>query len=403
MENETGTKIPKTKNGMDLYTIMKDKNGFENKICNFDNPDVVAQEGIIIIEAIGRVQIKTPKTTFKRQVDRNTGIIYGIPTGEFDERTGIIKYQPILLGDMLQFDLSNVQERKIWCVVKMHECVIGSPFKRGKPKYRVVDEEKEANRTILVAKSKVRAAAIIDKLTGAETYDMSINLGMSVEHNSPAMLQANLINKAEKEPERFLEIYDNTNKGVITAFKRGLATGLITKTVESGYLWQNSLPLGNNESMVIKYLLEHMTLLQQIDRESKSSNTFFKKHADKSEMEAIEIETSKAAEAPEDKGYIMDADLAAQIKRMNAKEKAMDEKMARFDAMSKQMEEVKGVQVEEAVKEAEPKKVNIAQLNIADLQKYALGIGFAQAEQTTDRTLLLAKIKDIRTKAKATS
>ena len=49
-----------------LYTVLKDKNGYENKICNFDNDKIVPKTGIIQIEALKRNQLKQPNTTFKK-------------------------------------------------------------------------------------------------------------------------------------------------------------------------------------------------------------------------------------------------------------------------------------------------------------------------------------------------
>ena len=247
-----------------LYIEVANKNGFLYKIANYDNPKVCPQSGIIIIEALKRDNFKQPRISFKKVLDPATGITYGIHIGT-DNKTGELEFQRITLGDVVQFDCSNVNDRKLWCTISRHESLMGSPFQRGIPKFKTVDKNKEAVKVISNAQSMVRAISIAQEMAGVELYDMAINLGLSADHNDVGLLLASVIEMAAKKPDGFLAVYDNINRNVITVFNRARAVGLIKLDPTNGYIWKDTYPLGTNETMAIKTIVSNVTLLMNMD------------------------------------------------------------------------------------------------------------------------------------------
>jgi len=379
---------------MPLFTKMIDGNNFEYKIVNFENPKVCQQTGIILIEALKRSQIKQPRISFSRVTDPETGVVFGIPLGT-EKETGELKFDRIVLTDMMQFDLSIPRDRKLWCVISHHPCMMGSPFQSGTPKYKQIDKDKEANKIIRMSKARRRASEIAENMIGAELYDMATNLGVSSEHNNLNTLLAAVIEKAEKEPNEFLDIYDNANRNVLTAFNRARATGLITLDVTNGYMWKDTYALGSTEAMAVKKLIENPTLLMNMDLESKQRSQFFKQHATEEQKQPIQLnpgqgETARNQEQ-KDKGFVLDKDLDEKLNKLDKLTKEVEEEKVKTKALNDKLEAFlesnKKPEMVESV-------VNLHDYSLEKLQNMAFEIGFALAKTTTNKKLLIQKIED---------
>jgi hypothetical protein len=387
---------PSKKTSVPLYNVLTNKNGFEYKVANPDHPSVCPQTGIIIIEALKRNQLKQPRISFKKLLDPETGITYGIPMG-IDNKTGELEFQRINLGDVVQFDLANSNDRKLWTVISRHESMMGSPFSRGIPKFKTVDKNKEADNVIMSSKSLVRAIQIASDMAGVELYDMAINMGLNPEHNNPALLMASVLEMAQKSPDGFLRVYDNTNRNVITVFNRARAMGLIKLDVASGFVWKDSYPLGANETLAIKTIVGNSTLLMQMDVESKQRSNYYKKHATKDQMDAVLLNKADL-EANQKKTYqetdfVSAHDVKRVMNELDAEKqrtKELNDRMEAFLASQQNKPAEATTPIEKAIyDEFKSKKTS-------ELQEEAFGLGYALARTTEDRELLMKKILKLR-------
>ncbi len=371
-----------------LYIEMTNKNGFIYKIANHDNPKVCPQSGIIIIEALKRSEIKQPRISFKKLVDPETGITYGIPLG-INNTTGEIDFQRIELGDMTQFDCANVSDRKLWTIISRHESMMGSPFQRGVPKFKKVDKNAEASKIISNSKLMVRAVQIAQDMNGVELYDMALNLGLSADHNNNEVLLSNVVEMATKKPAGFLAVYDNTNRNVITVFNRARAVGLIKLDVMSGYTWKDTFPLGTNDTMAIKTIVGNPALLMNMDLESKQRSNFYTKNATPEDLAAVKLnkEQYNKNEGPKaDDGFMTDKDINVKIQELEVereRSKTLNDKMQAFlDQQDKIAQTV--------VTPIDYDSYKI--YTIDELKDKALEAGFALAKTVEDRKALIREI-----------
>jgi len=330
------------KNTTSDFIEYEDKHGFKTKVVNFDNPKMCPRKGVIDVQAIRITNRHENRKSFSITKDHQTGIFYGIPTG-IDPKSGELKFQRVILYNSLQLNLSNPLDAKLWTVIRYSEFLEGSPNARGKAEYKVFDREKEAEIVIVENKSKRKAALIIDNMQPLEMYDMARNCGLSVENDSPALVQSLLYKKSENNPKEFLEIYDNVNRPILTVFKRGLVTGLIRFDVNRGYIWKESLPLGGNDSAVVKYLHSNISLLVTMDQETKERDNIFKRNANEDDYKKSILEALSNENNTDIKTYSV-ASLSKENKetedRLSAKESKMDSELEELRALKEQMKEM---------------------------------------------------------------
>lgn len=388
-----------TLNAIPLYTEVKNNLGFTHRIANPDSPEICPQKGIVIIEALKRNNLKQPRVAFSRVTDPVSGITFGIPLGN-DQKTGEVIFQRIVLGDTLQFDLANPVDRKLWTVISRHQSMLGSPYQSGIPKYKIVDKESEATRILTTAKWRRRATQIAEDMKGVELYDMAVNLGLSTERNSVNTLLASIVEKAEKDPKGFLDIYDNANRNVITVFNRCLATGLIKSDPNNGYVWKDTHPLGGNDTQAIKSMINNVSLLMQMDFESKQRSTFYKNNASEDDMKPIKLSDNqgKAAEKmePRESGFVSDELVNRKLAEFDANNKKM---LAMMDALEaeRQKTQVLNEKLANKIKEDTIDEETYEGVPVDKLQLLAFNAGWTMAKQCEDREQL---IKEIRKRAK---
>lgn len=308
-DRDTVITVQKSKEEIPLFKIVKDGNGMEHKVCNMEHPSICPRKGHIVIEAIHKQKRHETGHYFSVIRDRNSGIIYGILQG-IDNRTKELLFQQIQLHDVENYDLSTFQDAQRWAVVRMYYGVEGSPLQYGKPAFRVKNREADADKIIAKSLDRDRASAIVRSLKGLQLGDMCRNLGIPPEHSSYNLMLSQVLEAANNDPKRFLEIYDNTNRSILTVINRCKAVGLISYSIMKGHMWRDSLPLGNNEPMMIDYLTKNIQLLQTMDVESKGLDAFYKEHA-KDEVQS----DSKVVLAESDKKSLLDKELE-DVKRM---------------------------------------------------------------------------------------
>lgn len=340
-----------------LFIIIKDRSNFEHKVINFDNNAICPRKGKREISSIKKSSRHVSTSSFTNIKDKETGIIYGIPQG-IDQKTGELKFRRIIIEDHMFFDLSIESERKMFIVLSNAPFVADSPFGQGKPRFRIVNREKEAEKIIFIQKNKRVAEDIISELTTVEMFDLGRNLGLPVDQMSDSMVQAELYEYVSRKPkpglgeksgaEDFLEMYHNSNREVITVLKRAMSVGAVKFELASGFVTSKGIPLGINESQAVRYLLSNTSLLLALDQESKekdrhtkeySTDADFKKnvldHINKTQGNTSfmnEKVIDKTMEELHERNKQISVELAEREKRLNEKEE-------KFDRMMQMMEE----------------------------------------------------------------
>lgn len=324
-DRSVGTSVEKPKEETPLFIEVPDGNGHKHKVCNMEHPDICPRKGHIVVEALRKSKRHETTVSFTNVRDRNTGIIYGIVQG-IDTRTKELLFQRINLVDYNEYDLVNMQDAQIWAVVSRYSALEGSPLQYGKPMFKVKNREADAEKIIAKSLERDRASQIVRSLKGLQLGDMCRNLGIPPEHSSYNLMLSQLLETANNDPKKFLEVYDNTNRSILTVINRCKAVGLISYTVMKGHMWRDSLPLGNNEAMMVDYLTKNLQLLATMDVESKGLDNFYKEHA-KDET----VEDGKVILAESDKKSLLDkeledvAKLKAELTEMRNKAKEREE------------------------------------------------------------------------------
>ena len=245
------------------YKIIKDGNGTEYRIANFENPDMCPRTGIVELIPMRLSQRHANRIGFRIVHDRKMGIIWGIPTG-IDPETKKLQFQKIDLVDSETFDLSDAEQAMKWACVKNSFFVEGSPNLKGKPKYKVHDVEREAQEFLSKRITKRNAINIAETLQGQELVDMARDLGIDPGSQSVVTLQMAVIKKAEDNADSFMKVWDNPNRRETTIFNRAVAFGIITQDPVNGWVYGGA-PLGPNEVMAVQYLKDYPQVCRTID------------------------------------------------------------------------------------------------------------------------------------------
>ncbi len=259
------------------FILVRDGHGVEHKVVNFDNPNICKRKGVIKLVAIKRNPKKEHNTNFRVARDPRSKVIYGIQNG-VHPITKNLKFQQIKIGDFKIFDLSVPQDAEEWCVIDKAPFLLGGVNQKGIVLYKVHDEEAEAEIEIKKSTLRSRAEGIARECTHEMLIDLARPLGIVFGHNSPTVIRRLLIDKANKEPEVFINVYDGAHREIVFAVKRGLETGLITETLEHGWLFKDTLPLGMSEASVVTFLSKpaNYTVLRNLEEESRERDNVLK-------------------------------------------------------------------------------------------------------------------------------
>ena len=205
-------------------------------------------------------------TCFK---DFKTGIWYGIPIGENDEMGRPI-FQRITITGRRMYYLENEQDAIEWAIIKRHPSVLNSPMQKGKPLLKIYDRKQEAK----VKLSKIRRGAeamdiALNKLAGNELLDFARTIGISPENNDVEVVAQLVAEKAQRDPDEFMNKFTDLNRPVSEVINRARAVGLIAFKLDTGLIYKESYPLGSSDIAAMAHLKDNPKLLESIDSESK--------------------------------------------------------------------------------------------------------------------------------------
>lgn len=336
------------------FKLIKDGLGNEYKVINFENKDICQRQGIISLIPMRLTSRHENKVGFRIVTDKQTGIIYGIPQG-INAETKKLDFLKITLNDHETLDLSNPTDAMKWVVIKNSFFLEGSPNLSGKPKYKVVDVEKQAREYLSNRGQKRKAVDIAEALTGDSLTDMARNLGIPPEANSIPTLQMEVIKRAEDNPKQFMDIYDSPTRKELTILKRAISEGIVIYDTVIGWNY-NGAPLGQNESMAIEYLKEYPQTCQAID-------IITKKQTDNSEKAMAKSESKPILDDKDARIARLEAELAAKesiIKEVSAEKIVNDvSEVGRFVAEGKRL----GIRGIHLIKDLDKLKTKVMEMN----------------------------------------
>jgi len=250
--------------------------GLEQTICDFKQMN---RKGTVILRPIREDKYKERNVTFRCFKNPKTNTYYGIPIGK--NQDGTYKFQRITIKGARMFQLENQQDAMEWHVVKHHWKVKGSPLEDGMPWWFVHDEEKEAEKSVSTVLKSISAIQYVKELTGNKLRAFGRLFGMDPNSNSDIVIMKVLLETAQKKPEAIMaKIEDRETTQIHVILKRAIATGIITNTIDKGFLFKNGIPLGVTESGAIEFLRKDRQMLAAMDMESKQLDSKYVKKED---------------------------------------------------------------------------------------------------------------------------
>lgn len=247
-----------------------------------DLPNIVEVKAI----RIDRYKELMKGLTYSR--DPKTGIFYGLPAGTFPD--GNIKWNRIILTEHNTFNLENDTEQKMWCVLRMHPTIKGSPLQLEDPIFEMVDPEIESRKRLRSANVMLEAMTLAKEIAPENLLRFARYLGIQVPAvPTVSQLQSLIMLFAQNSPFDFMNYYHDKNRGIIELFKMGTAIGVIRNEIDRGFVFEG-IYLGLTEPEVVRFLEQDTVLLARIQKDVKA-----KDH--ESDLLTTEIESKKPAKA----------------------------------------------------------------------------------------------------------
>lgn len=219
----------------------------------------------IEIKPISPDMHKLPSRTGTFQKDPITGILYGIPIDQ--DEFGNMRWQKIQIGDNLSLNLDNVNDAKIWAVLRFNPDIKGSPFQVQNPYYEVYDPVTIARTEMGEVAQMKKAFERIDSIN-ERPVDMVMfarYLGEEIRENASLdILYNTLLKFARNYPEEFNKKWENKSRSYGERFATAKAIGVITQDIDRGYIFRN-IPLGLSEEEAIRFLSKDPNVMSAIN------------------------------------------------------------------------------------------------------------------------------------------
>lgn len=223
-------------------------------------------------------------TCFK---DPRTGIWYGITDGQ-DYQTKRPIFRRITITGRRLYNLENEEDAIEWAIISRHPSTLGSFLQKGLPLVKPYDRKKIAVARLQKIKRGAEAVDIaLNHLKGNELLDFARLLAITPENNDYEVVAQLVAEKAQRDPELFMDKYSDANKEILIVINRARSTGMIKYKIDHGFVYNDSLPLGSSDIAVITYFKNNVRLLESIDLESKAAS---KETYGTEEPEIVEVE-----------------------------------------------------------------------------------------------------------------
>lgn len=216
------------------------------------------------IHPISEDQFKNPHKQATFQKDPITGVLYGIALSSDD--FGNIKWQKIQINDMLSLNLDNDNDAKIWAVMRFNPDVMGSPFQRENPYFKIYDPVDEAiaeqNEIDEMQKAFERVSQVVKD--PKRMVQFARYLGEELHDNTNYdIVKGALLRKARHNSALFNKRWESRARSFAEHFYSAVALGVITEDANQGYQYEN-ISLGVSKQDAIKFLAKDKSVLTSI-------------------------------------------------------------------------------------------------------------------------------------------
>lgn len=219
----------------------------------------------IEIKPISPDMHKLPSRTGTFQKDPITGVLYGIPIDQ--DEFGNMRWQKIQIGDNLSLNLDNVNDAKMWAVLRFNPDIKGSPFQVQNPYYEIYDPiviaRAEMGEVAQMKKAFERIDAIQDRPVDMVMFARYV--GEEIRENASLdILYNTLLKFARNYPEEFNKKWESKSRSYGERFASAKAIGVITQDIDRGYIFRN-IPLGLSEEEAIRFMSKDQNIMTAIN------------------------------------------------------------------------------------------------------------------------------------------
>ena len=238
-------------------------------------------EGIIIVKPRKPSPFKNEQLVFsgfkgrgiwnagaRDQNIKNKKYWFGIKIADYED--GTPKFKKITIFDGRIYYLNNYADALEWHIVRHHFAVEGSP-NASQVRWIVESEKKTANKAFERGQSFVKVFEYINSMSDANIKDFGRLFNLDPYNNTAEVIRGQLVQRALENPNVFKVYMDDAQKTALyQIFKRAESTNMIKFTVDRGYIFNDSIPIGVTESIAMAYLAQNRDLLMTLDIESKN-------------------------------------------------------------------------------------------------------------------------------------
>jgi hypothetical protein len=249
-----------------------------HRFVDLDHPENAPKKGVKYLLPINGD--KFSELTIRGFKDNNFDLWYGIPIGW--DKNGMPRFNKIKILAARYYNLEIPSDRKEFIIIQHHEAVRGSRFVKGKTFLRIEDPEMIAEtkaNTILDALEPIQLAA---QLNGKKLKDFARYIGVDVGNNSERIILGGVLEKAQKDPKAFMEKWNDNRRHIYEVIHRAIDFGLISQDLSKGFMYKNSIPIGNTINNAVEKLKSDLPFLSSIeveteDIEANKNNPSFQK------------------------------------------------------------------------------------------------------------------------------
>jgi len=208
---------------------------------------------------------KFEEATFRAFKDPAYDIWFGIRTGW--DANGDPTFRKIKIVSARYYNLELPVDAMEYAVVKHHEIIEGSLRDKGKAFLKIDDPEVEAAKEakkIIDAQKPVEIAAT---LVGTKLENFARVLGVIVKDNSEVIVRKGVLEKAQKSPAKFMELWEASDRSYYEVLHRAVEYAVITDDNIKGYLYKNSVPIGLTPMAAVATFNKDRNLFAAIQQE----------------------------------------------------------------------------------------------------------------------------------------
>jgi hypothetical protein len=252
------------------------------------------QSMIISLEPVKENRFKDPRYNLKFAKDVENDIFYGVVIGMYPDDN--IHWRSIPINEYITLNLNNIDDAKIWAVLRMHPDTEDSPLQKTDPVFRVHDPEVIAIKKISDGKDKIKAMNRSGLLEGEPLVSFARSLGILVSATTSLNeLRGELMDYAEKYHKEFNDKWDDPERNFSEIFANAVAIGVIKHDQTKGYFF-GSIPLGTSVPYAIAFLKNETNLLATVTTEISNKDRDKKRLAADEEKEIKQAQDVKRVE-----------------------------------------------------------------------------------------------------------